>query len=66
MTDDVPLLFVSAAGVSVRVYCLTGMIILHVTSMTMSLRWPLAPPPNMLGTYWMFALSLGYIFCKFL
>ena len=59
MTDDVPVLFVSAAGVSVQVYYLTGVIIWNVISMAMSLRWPLAPPPKMLGTYWVFALALG-------
>ena len=49
MTDDVPVLFVSAAGVSVRVHCLTWVIIWYVTSMVMSLRWPLDPPPDQLG-----------------
>ena len=50
-TDAVPVLFVSAAEVSVRVYCLTWVIRCHGTLMAMSLRWLLAPPPNMLGTY---------------
>ena len=59
MTDAVPVLFVSVAGVSVRFYCLTGVIRCHVTSMEMSLRWSLAPPPTVLGTYWVFALALG-------
>ena len=59
MTDAVPVLFVSAAGVSVHVYCLTGVMMCHVTSTAMSLRFPLAPPPKMLGTYWVFALALG-------
>ena len=59
MTDAVPVLFVSAAGFSVRFYFLTGVIRCHVTSMEMSLRWPLAPPPKVLGTYWVFTLALG-------
>ena len=59
MPDAVPVLFVSVAGVSVRVHCLTGVIRCHVTSMEMSLRWPLAPPHKVLGTYWVFALALG-------
>ena len=59
MTDSVPVFFVSVAGVSVRVYCLTGVMRCHVTSMVMSLRWPLAPPPTVLGTYWVFDLALG-------
>ena len=54
MTDDVPVLFASAAGVSVWVYCLTGVIIWYVTSMEMSLRWPLDPPHKMLGMYLVF------------
>ena len=66
MTDAVPVLFVSAAGFSVQVHCLTGFIIWHVTSMVMSLMWPLTPPPKMLGTYWVFVLDLGYILCKYL
>ena len=59
MTDAVPVFFVSASGVSVQVYCLTGVIRWHVTSIVMSLMWPLAPPPKVLGTYWVFALALG-------
>ena len=59
ITDDVPVLFVSVAGFSVRVHFLTWVIIYHGTSTVMSLRWPLDPPPNMLGTYWVFALALG-------
>ena len=66
MTYAVPVLFVSEAGVSLRVYFLTWVIRWNVTSMTMSLRWPLTPPPNMLGTYWVFALALQYIFWKYL
>ena len=59
MTDAVPVLFLSAAGVSVWFNCLTGVVRCHVTSIAMSLRWKLAPPPDMLGTYWVFALTLG-------
>ena len=59
MTDAVPVLFVSAAGVYVQVYCLTGVIICHGTSTVMSLRWPLDTPPKVIGTYWFFALALG-------
>ena len=58
MADDVPVLFVSTAGFYVRVHCLTGVIIWYVTSMEMSLRWPLAPPTKILGTYWVFDLAL--------
>ena len=58
MTDAVPVLFVSVAGVSMRFYCLTGVIRCHVTSMAMSLRWLLSSPPTVLGTYWVFALAL--------
>ena len=66
MTDAVPVFFVSAAGVSVQAYCLTGVIIWHVTSMAMSLRLLLTPPPKVFGTYWVYALDLGYILCKYL
>ena len=65
MTNYVPVFFVSVAGVSVHVYCLTGVIRCHVTSMAMNLRWSLDPPPNMLGTYLVFALDLGWILCKY-
>ena len=65
MTDAVLVLFVSAAGVYVRVHFLTGVIICHGTSMVMSLRWPLDTPPKVIGTYWLFDLALGYIFCKY-
>ena len=66
MTDAVPVFFASAAGVSVRIYFLTGVIRWNVTSMAMSLRWPLDLPNKVLGTYWEFALALGYIFFKYL
>ena len=66
MTDDVPVLFVSAAGVYVHVYCLTGVMRCNVTSTAMSLRWPLAPPTKMIGTYLVFDLDLGQILCKYL
>ena len=66
MTDVMPVFFVSASGVSVRVYCLTGVIRCHVTSMATSLMWPLAPPTKVLGTYWVFSLALVYILCKYL
>ena len=59
MTDDVLVLFASAAGVSVWVYCLTGVIIWYVTSMALSLRWLLDPPHKMLGIYLVFDLALG-------
>ena len=65
MTDAVHVLFVSAAGVSVRIYCLNGVIRWHVTSMAISLRWPLDPPPKVLGTYWAFSLALRYMFYKY-
>ena len=59
MTYAVPVLFVSVAGVSVQVYCLTGVIRWHVTSMAISLMLTLAPPPKMLGVYLVFDLALG-------
>ena len=69
MTDAVPLLFVSAAGVSFQGYCLTCLtwvIIWNVTSIAMSLVWPVAPPPKVLCTYWVFDLALGNVLCKYL
>ena len=66
MTYAVPVFFVSVAGVSVQVYCLTGVIRCHGTSMVISLTLTLDPPPKMLGTYWVFDLALGYNICKYL
>ena len=51
-TADLPTLFVGSAEVSGRVYYVSMSIIWYVTFLTMSLRWPVAPPPNMIGTYW--------------
>ena len=59
MPDAVPVLCVSVSGFSVQVYCLTWVIRCHGTLMAMSLRWLLAPPPKVLGIYWVFALALG-------
>ena len=57
MTADVPVLFLSAAGVAGREYCVPGSIHWYVTSMTMSPRWSLAPPHNVIGKYWLLALA---------
>ena len=50
MTSDAPVLFLSAYGVSGRVYCVLESILWYVTFMAMSPMWSLVPPPNVLGT----------------